>query len=269
MIIAGSPEEQILSELKEDIVSVKRHAKKLAEKELRALQKRGISSHDEDYFAAYVTSKNNNDWFFFVVVAQGEKIPWAYSACCIVEAENNSRDYYVIRGLNTEQPYFIKYTTHALKRYKERTGIEDEGVMEFYAAHMFYHRETGICVKFTEMKYLLMFRGMDDAEDLTDMSYMAMFHGGIFLAKRTPLGNYIFKTYISTEMAKKEMDRDVDGKPTKYKNESEMVFFALHLHQYYNKNLYSEEALNNVLYASLGKDFRFKEDKSMYLLLKH
>ena len=48
MIISGSPEEQILSELKEDIISVKRKAQKLAKKELRALQKRSMSNREGD-----------------------------------------------------------------------------------------------------------------------------------------------------------------------------------------------------------------------------
>ena len=268
MIIKNSSEEQILGELKEDIQYVRKQAKKLADKSLRDIRKRGAFIRENEAKTMSFTSKNNNKWFIFIVINQTQKIPWYYCACCIVEGESRTKDYYLIRGLSTDKPYYIKLTTHTMKRYIERNNFDGAGLLEVYAAGIFAHRETAICERFIDVKYEAVLMNMDDTHEITDMSYFVLCNHGVFYANRTPQGNYIFKTYISVQMTLDEVQKAMKGEKSKYEKEGRFLYYLIDIHQYYNKWLYSKEDLEHLLYADFGRDVEFerKDNCAIYLL---
>lgn len=268
MIIKNSSEEHILGELIEDIQYVKRQAKKLAERGFLEIRKRGAFVKEDEAHIKHITSKNNNKWFIYVIINQTKRIPWYSGACCVVEGENRTKDYYLLRGLSTDKPYYVKLTTHALKRYAERNNFDGEGILEVYAARTFEHRETAICERFIDTKYEKLLMNMDDTHEITDMSYYVLCNRGVYYANRTPKGNYTFKTYISVEMTSDEMIKSLKGTKSKWEREGEFLYYLIDIHQYYNKWLYDEESLEHFLYKDFGRDVEFeKNDNSAIYLL--
>lgn len=270
MIIKNSSEKQILGELTEDIQYVRKQAKKLAEKSLIDIRNRGAFVREDEGHIKYYTSKNNNKWFLFIIINQTKRIPWFYGACCIVEGENRTKDYYLLRGLSTNKPYYIKLTTHAMKRFAERNNLDGEGILEVFAAKVTAHRETAICQRFIDLKYETFLMNMDDTHDITDMSYFVLCSCGVFYANRTQEGNYTFKTYISVQMALDEMMKTLKKTKSKWDREGRFLYYLIDVHQYYNKWLYDEEDLEHFLYRDFGRDVEFElKDNSAIYLLKH
>lgn len=270
MILSNSSEEQILGELIEDIQYVKKQAKKLADRTLREIQKSGAFVREDDARSKYLISKNYNKWFVSIVINQTRRIPWYYYACCIVEGEGRTKDYYLLRGHSSNQPYYIKLTTHAVKRFVERNNFDGAGILEVYASGVFAHREIGICQRFIDFKYEAILMNVDDTHEISDMSYFVLCSRGVFYANRTQQGNYLFKTYISIEMALDEMKNIMKGKSTKWEKEGRFLYYLIDVHQYYNKWLYDEEALEHFLYKDFGRNVEFTHaDNSAIYLLKY
>ena len=275
MIVATYTEEQILKELTEDYTYVKNTTKKYAAKLIKDVQKRGSFIREDEYHTFNCTTKSNNKWFVSLVLNQKNKIPWRFSACCIIEGMNKTKDYFLVRGLNTPKPYYVKITSHTLKRFKERNNFSKkkfEAPPEEIACHVLMHRETAICHRFMKVKFILLFSKMDDYEESEDMSHIILTNSGIYYGKRSSRGNYVFKTYVSIDMLTKEMIKKKKKKASKWHDEAELVYYMMYAHQYYNKNLYDEDTLEKYLYKEMGRDFEMSdEDKenSILHLLKH
>jgi hypothetical protein len=187
-----------------------------------------------------------------------------------VEGEKKSKDYYVVRGLNTEKPYFIKFTTHALKRFRERNNILESTPLEFLATHAFAHKETPIASAFMDIKLQLLMGKMEDETEMQDLSYIVLCNIGVFYAYKTPLNNWVFKTYVSTKMAFEELENAIKKKHTKYHDEGVQLYYIVHVHQYFNKFLYDRETLDNMLYKEVGKNYEFElKETNMVIALKH
>ena len=272
MILPTYTEEEILSELISDYHKVKRFAKKKAAEHLLRVQKKGSFIREEEGYLSFFTTPSNNTWRILIDYNQKNKIPWFFRACCIVEGEKKTKDYYIVRGLNTERPYFVKVTTHALIRYKERNkmnGIDGIDLSEL-ACILFEHRETAISVRYVDTKFNLLLMKFDDLDSLDGMSYLILTNCGEYYGQRTSEGNYVFKTYISSSMSILEWLNYKKGKNSKWKKEGELLNKLLYLHQYFNKYLYSKDVLENYLYSVLNKDeeYEMKED-SPYILLRY
>ena len=270
MIISTYTEEQILAELIKDHAAVKRFAKKIADKDLAKVKKRGGFIRHDEYWCIRFNSNTGNKWFITLVYNQLNRIPWYFSACCIVEGNNRSKDYYLVRGINTDKPYYVKFATHALQRYRERNNIEGDEPLENIASQAFAHRETAIAAPYVDIKYQMMLAKTDDASDLEDLNYFFLTNVGIYYGYRTAGGYYIFKTYVSTKMAFKELANLYKDKTTKYEKEALNLHYMSVVHMYYNKFLYDEDILEKYLYSELGKDTEFELKKnSPIFLLKH
>ncbi len=272
MIIPTYSEKEILSELIGDYQKVKRFAKKKADEHLKRVQKKGSFIREEEGYLSTVTTSSNNTWRVLIDYNQKNKIPWVFRACCIVEGENKTKDYYIVRGVNTEKPYFVKVTTHALLRYKERNSLEGIDGIELseLACITFEHRETAICVRYVNTKFNVLLMKFDDLDDLDDMSYLIITNRGEYYGQRTSEGNYIFKTYISSSMGIIEWLNYRKGKNTKWNKEGELMDHLIILHQYFNKSFYDKEVLEKDLYSVLNKDeeYELKKD-SPFILLRH
>ncbi len=270
MIISTYTEEQILAELLKDYPAVKRFAKKIADKHLVKVQKSGGFIRKDEYWYIPFKSEKNNNWYITLVYNQSNKIPWYFSSCCIVEGTKRSKDYYVVRGINTDRPYYVQFTTHALLRFRERNNEDESRALEDIATQAFAHRETAIAAPYIDIKYQMLLAKMEDSAELEDMNYFFLTNIGIYYGYKTPGGNYIFKTFVSTNMAFNELRNLLKDKSTKYKKEAMNLQYMSTLHMYYNKFLYDEEVLDAFLYREIGKDTEFELNKnSPIFLLRH
>ena len=154
MILPTFSEEQILSELLIDYKQIKKYSKKKADAYLLKVKKSGRFVRDTDYKSYTVKTGLNNVWNVEFEYDQTKKIPWLFRACCIVEGEKKTKDYYLVRGVNSENPYYVKITSHALKRHKERNNFDKYHLdLSTYACWVFEHRETAVCMRFIDIKF--------------------------------------------------------------------------------------------------------------------
>lgn len=272
MILPTYTEKEILSELIADYSIVKRLAKKKADYHLLQVQKRGSFIRETEGYICDVRTSSNNRWKLLIDYNQKKKIPWLFRACCVVEGEKKTKDFYIVRGINTEKPYFVRVTTHALLRYKERNnlGSIDGITLEELACLTFEHRETAICMRYVDTKFNVLLTKFDDLDDLKDMSYLIITNRGEYYGQRTAEGNYVFKTYISTSMGLLEWLNYKRGKNSKWNKEGELMDRLLLLHQYYNKKLYDEDLLEQHLYSVFDKDMEYELTKdSPFILLRN
>ena len=270
MIVPKYTEKEILSELIKDYANVKKEAKKIASKHLLKAQKSGRFIRGNEFDSYTINTCMGNVWNLEIDYDQTKKNPWTFQTCCIVESEKKTKDYYLIRGLNTDKPYFVKVTTHTLLRYRDRNKMGDNTFFPFLACRTFIHGETGVCTMFVNFKFLQILNNMDDVDEMKDMSYIVFTHCGFYYAQRTPDGNFIFKTYISTAMGLQEMINHKKGKITKWSTEGELLSDLLLFHLYFNKKLYDKEVLDNYLYSIINKDEEYELKKnSPLILLKH
>lgn len=269
MIIPTYTEKEILAELIADYSAIKKGAKKRVDKIMQQLKSTG-SFVKEIYVDIYmVESLLNNKWNVEIECNPRKKTPWWFRACCIVEGKNKTKDYYLVRGLNTEQPYFVKLTAHAVKRIRERADFNISGYQTpaLLACLTFAYRETALCTRYVDLKFLPLLNNMDDTDENKDRSYIVLTGKGTFYAVRTPEGNYIFKTYITRMMGFKEIINFSKGKNSKWSREGELLSSMLIFHQYYNKHLYSRKMLDTMLYAVIPKDSVLERAEDSPILL--
>ena len=269
MIIPTYTEKEILAELIADYSAIKKGAKKRVDKIMQQLKSTG-SFVKEIYVDIYmVESLLNNKWNVEIECNPRKKTPWWFRACCIVEGKNKTKDYYLVRGLNTEQPYFVKLTAHAVKRIRERADFNISGYQTpaLLACLTFAYRETALCTRYVDLKFLPLLNNMDDTDENKDRSYIVLTGKGTFYAVRTPEGNYIFKTYITRMMGFKEIINFSKGKNSKWSREGELLSSMLIFHLYYNKHLYSKKMLDTMLYAVIPKDSVLERAEDSPILL--
>lgn len=272
MILPTYTEDEILRELIFDYKIVKRMTKKIAITYLNKIKKRGGFIRETNYESYTITTVSKNVWNVEIEYNQTKKIPWLFRACCKVEGEKKTKDYYLVRGLNTDKPYYVKITSHALKRVKERNPFSrtDLLTLDVLACWAFEHREIGICMRNLDMKYLMMLDNMDDADEIDYNSYIVLVNRGVYYATKTPNGNFIFKTYVSTLMGLVEVIKKKINKTSKWNKEGELLSNMLLAHQYFNKSLYDKEVLDNMLYSVINKDDVLEVKKtSNFFLLKN
>ena len=269
MILPTYTEKEILAELTKDYSCIKKGAKKRADKILLKVQK--TSSFVKETYVDIYTAETplNNTWKVEIECNPKKKNPWWFRACCIVEGEKKLKDYYLVRGLNTNQPYFVRLTAHAVKRVRERAGFNISGYQTpaLLACLTFAYRETALCTRYVDLKFLPLLKNLDDADENKDRSYIVLTGKGTYYAVKTPEGNYIFKTYISRMMGFKEILNFSKGKYSKWSREGELLSSMLIFHQYYNKHLYSKKMLDTMLYTVIPEDHELERAEDSPLLL--
>lgn len=269
MILPSLSEQEILADLVSDYKAVKKQAKKLSDKYLKDSQKRGHYIRQDEFVGFKAQMSSGNEWFVNLTFNQTKRVPWTMSACTYAEGERKTKDYYIVRGLNTDKPYYLKFSTHALMRWRERQGYDRfEGVMlDDIATCVFEHRETAIAVRYIEKEYALILQGMEDANEIEGMSHMIFTFCGTFFGYRTTDGNWDVKTFITPSMAADELQRYIKGNK---KRELQVKLFhhLVNYHQYYNPWLYSDADMAPFLYKNMmnGMDFGIDEGSSAYLL---
>ena len=260
MILPTFKEEQILNELLTDYAEVKRDVRKSVKKRQRAAQKKGHTIRNGSVEVLTTRTKNGNNWVCCVYYERDRQATWNLSACCEAEGGRGRKDYYLLRGLS-DQPYFIKLTSHAVRRYKERQVKTDMFCAEGNAAFpctMFACHEIGICNRYIDDVFFKALCNIDIVEDVPDLSHLIFTASGIFFAYKSALGNYTFRTFITHQMVREEFSQlTFDEKGVHGSKQAVVVWNALMCHQYYNKWMYPKEIIDKMLYTAFSKDVMF------------
>ena len=200
MIIPSYTEDAILNELLDDYPSVQRKAKKIADKELEKMMKRG--NHKESKLLShYFRSKNGNKWHLTIVVSPKGEVKWSHRQHCIVEHGNGLRDIYYLRGQRFGPPYYVMICTHALHRMRERfcpkEGRElatNPDVMVDKVA--FHHYEQPIFQYLTPPHLATKIEKQKHGDKVGGL---ALCRAAAFVGYRTNKGNYLFLTFLGTK----------------------------------------------------------------------
>ena len=253
MIIPSLSEERILEELIFDRKIMANEAKKLAKKAILRQQNAGRDGIDDDIiiYKHFTTTKNHNTWILDIAINMAKNPKWHHQAVCVVESERGTKDFYYVRGFSNNKPYFIKVSSHALKRFKER-GIEERlngqvNIDAFYfAPKLFALGEIITWMKVTDIEFMSVLLEAEDSHEITSLFYTQL---GCFLGYETERGNYDFRTLIKND--------DIPKK----RGESFAWSTAYIAHVVFNEKLHSNRKLQMIEDAGICIDkekFTFK-----------
>ena len=269
MILPKLSDEKILAELLVDYSYVKKQMKKIASRFMNNAQKQRKAITNDDMIADVITSPNNNKWYITIEFTPNKKAPWYGRLCCVSESDRHTKDYYMVRGFSNDKPYYIKITSHTLKRMQERNYVNFKSmkIPSFYLVnYLFEPHETIVGTHYVDLKYHELISKMDDHGHIDTMQYIFTYFRGIFFGYKTPNGNVYFKTYIESSMAFQNLYKSKAIKSTdKQILNTYVLVFA---HQYYNKRLYDKATLDSLLYREIGEDDEIDFEQSQILVLK-
>ena len=207
MIVPSYTDEMILKELKDDWPSVKRHAKKLGEMLLTKMPKGRIGVRNDEVESSMhldYRSKNGNVWHLTACCKPGST-QW-YSVCYAeVENDHGTKSIYYLRAVKSPHPYYVELIPHAIRRIRERFYNEEAGnvfaemdinMLCNYA--VFDRHETGIFLAAGKVGRDGHFHAFTDGDGNTPG--VVLNKNSMFYARRTPAGNFIFKTFIVPEL---------------------------------------------------------------------
>lgn len=241
MILNTFTENEVLNELIKDYKKdVKPYIRKNARKNLSELNRRTAFGESDEWLIIKFTTNLNNDWAAIIDFKKDGQALWTSSCCCIVEGKNRTKDYYILRGLK-DSPYFVKISSHAIKRAGERNnfGTDDPDIL---SCMIFTPHETAIAINYIdEQQYLKLLNDMTDFDKAENLSRMFIIKNGFFFGFMTKEHNFLWKTYISPNMAMSgnrkvgdEYDADKEGLA---------ACAGMALHTAFNRFMYDKERL--------------------------
>lgn len=206
MIIPTLSEKQILSELIEDynnwlIPEVQKIKRKLIKKLKQADLIKGTRCYEYIWI-----SPNSNKWCVMLNINLQEKHQGVIHFHCIAESDYGTLDYYFLRGLTFGGEYYLKVTAHVIKRIKERLPKVSLFNSNQICSTIFLPHECGSAMKLTDLHFL---RIVEESPDTKDVSLLVTTSLGVFIGEHTQGNNVIFKTFISTQMINREIEKDV------------------------------------------------------------
>ncbi len=240
MILQNFSEEMILQELLTDYKIISKEAKKIAQKEVLHQLKIGHDGIDEDIsiLRDLTTTKLHNKWLLVVVINMSKKIKWFHQSVCCVESSRQSKDYYIVRGFSNNKPYYIKISSHVLKRCRERLFI---GRLKYDTKNLPAGFLTPLIIKkgeiipwmkITDPRFLKITLESDDRYEISTLFYTAI---GCFLGYETKNGNVEFNTFLNNNNLLKKPEENV------------ALYMCGLAHMVFNKKLYSKEQIEEVL----------------------
>lgn len=204
MILPNSTEDDILRELVDDYQSMERRAKKIAQKQIELMVRKGKKTVSE-LTSHYVRSKNGNKWHITLLCKPDDKQPWIHRKHCIVEMPGNLRDIYYLRGTRFGKPYFVRIHTHAISRMRERfcpkngqTLEENPDVMVDKVA--FHPSETAVFQYLTPPQVA---KSIERKKRGGKVGGLCLTRAAAFVGYRSDKGNYEFLTFLGA----KEMEK--------------------------------------------------------------
>lgn len=238
MIVPGMSEEKILDELIFDRKIVANEARKIAKKFVNRLLKQGRGGTEKNFDYAYTinTNQNHNSWDCKIEVNMARKPYWCHYTACMVESENGKKEYYLVRGFSNNNPYFIRVSSHALIRFKERgieeqLKVESENVAGEFAALIIQQGEIIPWMKVVDPKFWSIVNPFEDNNGFTTL--FRTLHG-CYLGNITENGNYEFKTFLGR---KKELKKI---------GETEAMQICRLAHLIFNKSIY-DKSVNDMI----------------------
>ena len=236
MILSGMSEDKILEELIFDKMIVAREAKKIAKKNITRFLKQGRDGIDEEFEYNYKihTRKNNNSWSCKVLVNMVKKPYWCHYSTCIVESETGQKEFYFVRGFSNQSPYFIRVTSHAMRRFKERgvdevLNIETDSPGSDYAGTIFQKGEVVTWLKVVDPKFWKIVSPFSCSSEFTTL--FRTLHG-CYLGNITEKGNCEFKTFLGRKEELKKI------------GETEAMKMCKVAHIIFNKSIYDKSVFD-------------------------
>lgn len=202
MIVPTYNDGEILHELMEDWPSVKHQAKRLSAKLMKQMP-HGRIGLDRDIVRGLhdkYKSHNCNTWSINVSCRQGSTEWWSMNFA-EVETDYHTKAYYYLRAFNSPHPYYVVLIPHAIQRIRERRTNDSEE--HFFADKdtnfvcdyaVFERHDCGVFMMAGKVRNDGHFAAYTDADGNTPG--IVLFRNSMFYARRTPLGNFIFKTFI-------------------------------------------------------------------------
>lgn len=239
MILNSYSEDKILEELLRDYHIIAKEAKKSAQKEVQRLMKLGRDGIDEDItiLKDLKTTKLHNNWLLVVIINMSKKVKWFHQSVCYVESNYQSKDYYIVRGFSNDKPYFIKLSSHVLKRCRERlfrdklkTDTKDLPA-GFLATIVIRKGEVIPWMKITDPRLLKVALESDDRHEINTLFYTSC---GCFMGYETEKGNVEFKTFLNNDNDLKKAEENV------------AQYMCRLAHAAFNKNYYSKQYLEDL-----------------------
>lgn len=215
MIVPGLSEDKILEELVSDRKFIANEAKKIARKQILRLQKGGRDGINEllDFNYEIKVGGTNNRWRLVILINMAKRVKWYHQAACYMESEYGTKDYYVLRGLSNEKPYFIKISSHALKRFRERA------IEERFGVHLSFNGDVFVPLIFRKGEIITWMKIIDpvywkflydpDCEGQNVLTNLYYTYFGIYLGYRTEGGNYEFKTFLRNNIKLKSDEENM------------------------------------------------------------
>ncbi len=213
MILPSFTEQQILNELVADRKVVANQAKKIASKAIAMQKKAGQGEHGKLQFipSEFTTSRLHNNWIISVVMNMAHNANWFHEAACRIESEHGTKDYYILRGMMNRKPYFIKITSHAMKRFNQREIGEVLNLpTDFDSGSL-----APIVIRKSEIITWMLIKNPKElkealaSEDRHLMPTLFYTYYGCYLGYHTEQGNVVFKTFLSNDKKLRKYEEQV------------------------------------------------------------
>ena len=205
MIVPSYTDDRILQELMDDWPGVKRKAKKVGDELLKKMPKGRIGMNPDKFFTLrkkYV-SKNGNHWHVAVSCQEGKREWWTVA---FAEVENGygTRSMFYLRAVHSPHPYYVELIPHAIRRIRERyintrqeNLFADVEVEQLCEQAVFTPHDCGVFLGAGKVRRDGHFQLFTDGDGNTPG--VVLLKNSMFYARRTPSGNFIFKTFITPE----------------------------------------------------------------------
>ena len=237
MIISGLAEEKILAELIADRKIVANKAKKIATKRIAQMKKSGLDGVDRNEFISsiFTTEGLHNRWIISVDINMAENPKWYHEATCCVESDFGTRDYYLLRGKKETKPYFIKISSHAMKRFGERKLAKElKCDPEFDSVELSpLIIRKGEIVSWMIVANQKLLKQALACEDRSKFNILFFTSYGCYMGYETQQKNYVFKTYLNHSNNLKTNDERITWQMCKI------------AHIFLNEKLYDKELRKN------------------------
>lgn len=256
MILPNSTESEILESLMQDHIALKPIIRKWAKKYIKECLKKG-KNYQGDNIVNTFRLATGNVWAAILRFGNYGNSNWCCMKYCIAEGNYRTKDYYFLRGLTDNKPYYVKMSTHTIKRFLERAFHyseeemqSDSGQKAIDIADAFELHEIAISVKEIPLDLLHEYCHTEGTEnDFSKIRVIANI-SGMFFATKSKEGNYNTKTFISMKEILNANNKDND-----YSEPSEQLLKILVLqkvHLYYNPTLWHERE-KKLIYKLLGE----------------
>lgn len=201
MILHNSTPTEIIQELEKDLEWIHTVVKKKVKKLKLKIIASGITNKDavEEYT---LTSPLNNRWFVTTNFRLNRATPLHIMASCSVESEYGTLDHLILRGLTFGGRYYVRITSHAISRMKERDERFKHMCAGQIANRIFPYGEDGMGVYTREEDIAKTLEELFEKKDGRKNLFMATSTGIFFGFQEIQdgHGNLTIKTFVTPDM---------------------------------------------------------------------